>query len=176
MDEIWKEVLWSQFGAAIDMFGCALSSCPNELWTAPMWNDPTSPPGLSDFWYVAYHTQFWLDLYLSGAAEGFVPPAPFDLNELNPRGLLPERIFTRNELLSYLSHCRRKCSYVIEQLTDEKAHRLCLFPWKKTGLSYAELLVDNMRHVQEHGAQLNMFLGQQAGVSTRWLAQAGNDG
>jgi hypothetical protein len=61
-------------------------------------------------------------------------------------------------------------------LTDEKAHRLCLFPWKKTGLSYAELLVDNMRHVQEHGAQLNMFLGQQAGVSTRWLAQAGNDG
>jgi len=30
----------------------------------------------------------------------------------------------------------------------------------------------NLRHVQEHGAQLRMFLGQQAGKSARWVSRA----
>ena len=39
-------------------------------------------------------------------------------------------------------------------------------------LPFAELQLYNLRHVQEHGAQLRMFLGQQAGKSTRWVSQA----
>ena len=31
------------------------------------------------------------------------------------------------------------------------------------GIPFAELLLSNMRNVQEHGAQLNMFLSQQTG-------------
>jgi hypothetical protein len=46
---------------------------------------------------------------------------------------------------------------------------LCDFPWMQGRISFAELFLDNMRHVQEYGAQLNMFLGQQAGVSARWV-------
>jgi hypothetical protein len=172
MDIIWKTVLWSQFGATIDMFGNALGACPDELWTATMWNDPTMQPEFSAFWYIGYHTLFWLDLYLSGAIEGFTPPAPYNLDELDPKGLLPERIYTRDELLTYLEHCHQKCRMTIELLTDEKANQVCKFPWAKNGLSFAELLLDNMRHVQEHGAQLNMFLGHQRGISTGWVAQA----
>jgi hypothetical protein len=175
MDIIWKTMLWSQFGAAIDMFGNAMRACPDELWTAHMWNDPAMQPEFSDFWYVAYHTLFWLDLYLSGSDEGFIPPAPYNLDELDPRGILPERCYTRDELLTYLEHCRQKCHDTIEQLTDEKAHRVCKFTWAKDGLSFAELLVDNMRHVQEHGAQMNMLLGQRLGVSTGWVARARGD-
>jgi hypothetical protein len=29
-----------------------------------------------------------------------------------------------------------------------------------------------MRHVQEHAAQLNLFLGQQFGAAATWIAQA----
>jgi hypothetical protein len=171
MDVIWKTVLWSQFGATIEMFENAMRACPEELWTAPMWNDPTMPPGFSEFWYIAYHTLFYLDLYLSGSVEGFIPPAPYNLDELDPAGLLPERTYTRDELRSYLEHCRLKCRGVIEQLTDAQAERVCKFSWAKDGLSFVELLVDNMRHVQEHGAQLNMLLGQSAGISTGWVAR-----
>ncbi len=172
MDAIWKTILWNQFGATIDMFGNAIKACPDEFWTAHLWKDPAMSPEFSDFWYVAYHTLFWLDLYLSGAVEGFVPPAPFNLDELDPRGLLPVRVYSRDEILTYLGHCRQKSHATIEALTDEKAHQVYKFPWAKTGLSFAELLVDNMRHVQEHGAQLNMFLGQCAGISTGWVARA----
>ena len=172
MEEIWKEVLWNQFGATIDMLGNAINACPDELWTAHMWNDPAVPLEFSDFWYVTYHTLFFLDLYLSGTVEGFSPPEPFNLDELDPRGLLPERVYSSEELLTYLEHCRQKCHATIEHLTDEKAHRVYKFPWAKDGLSFAELLVDNMRHVQEHGAQLNMFLGQRLGTSAGWVARA----
>lgn len=169
MDKIWNEVLWSQFGATIDMLGEAMQACPDELWTAPLWNDPVVGTKFSGYWYVAYHAVFWLDLYLSGSVDGFTPPAPFDLNELDAEGLLPNRVFTRAELQAYLAHCRGKCQEIIEQLTDENAHRLFYFTWRQAGLSYAELLLDNLRHVQEHATQLNMFLGQQRSVSTHWL-------
>jgi hypothetical protein len=60
-------------------------------------------------WYLAYHALFWLDLYLSGSEEGFTPPAPFTLDELDPAGLVPERPHTKDELHAYLEHGRREC-------------------------------------------------------------------
>ena len=46
----------------------------------------------------------------------------------------------------------------------------CRFPWGE--LPFAELLLYNLRHVQEHAAQLRMFLGQQAGKSAKWVSRA----
>ncbi len=168
MENYLKDILRRQFAAAIDTMGHALNACPDELWQSPLWDDSVFPGG-SCFWYVAYHAIFWCDMYLTGVVEGFAPPAPFDLNEFDPNGLLPERVFTKSELLEYLAYCRRKSRETILSLTDEKANQLCYFTWAKDGVRFAELLLDNMRHVQEHAAQLNMFLGQQAGISTGWV-------
>ena len=55
-------------------------------------------------------------------------------------------------------------------MTTRRAHRLCRFAWGE--LTFAELQLYNLRHAQEHGAQLRMFLGQQAGRSTAWVPQA----
>lgn len=175
MDEIWKRVLWNQFGATIDMLGSALKNCPDELWGEAMWNDTAVGTKFSQFWYVGYHVLFWLDLYLTGSVDGFVPPAPFDLNELDPRGLLPARQFRKDELISYLAHCRQKCDETLGSLTDEKLHQSCRLDWFRGNLTFAELLLDNMRHVQEHAAQLSMFLGQNAGHPAHWLAQPSTD-
>ena len=169
MDENWRTSLWQQFGAAIDMLGNAVAACPDELWRVRLWDDAELPEA-AEFWYIVYHTLFWLDLYLSGAVEGFAPPAPFTLDELDPAGLLPETPYSRDELQAYLEHGRKKCRETIDALTDERASRRCHFRWGE--LTFAELLLDNMRHVQEHAAQLNLILGQRAGWSPRWVAQA----
>ena len=79
----WRTIIWQQFGAAIDMLDNALRACPDELWRGRLWDNPSEPPGYAEFWYLAYHALFWLDLYLSGAVEGFAPPAPFTLDELD---------------------------------------------------------------------------------------------
>ena len=114
-------ILWRQFGATIDMLESALRCLSRRAVEAVrLWSDPTLPPEVSEFWYVVYHTLFWLDLYLYGSIEGFAPPAPFTLDELDPAGLLPERKYSRDELQSYLKHCRQKCRATIEGLTDDR--------------------------------------------------------
>ncbi|MFZ2361807.1 MAG: DinB family protein [Anaerolineae bacterium] len=166
MSIIDNDMLWRQFALAIDRFGDALRDCPDELWEARLWADQPdqwAAAGFSTFWYLSYHTLFWLDLYLTGAEEGFAPPAAFDLVEMEAGEVLP-RTYSRAELLGYQELCRRRCQETIAALSSEQANRLCRFPWGE--LPFGELLLYTLRHVQEHAAQLRMFLGQQAGKAT----------
>lgn len=167
-----NEMVWRQFEAAIDMLEDALRDCPDELWEQRLWEDQPDQwvaAGFSTFWYLGYHTLFWLDLYLTGTEEGFSPPAPFDLVEMEAGEVLP-RTYTRAELLGYLDDCRRKCQETIRALSSEEAYRLCQFAWGE--LPFGELLLYNMRHVQEHAAQLLMFLGQQSGRGAGWVPRS----
>lgn len=155
-------MVWRQFAIAIDSLGEALRDCPDELWEAHLWADEPEQwvaQGFGSFWYLGYHTLFWLDLYLTGAEEGFAPPAPFDLVEMEANESLP-RTYTRAELLSYLALCRQRCEETIAGLTPETASRMCSFAWGD--VPFGELLLYTMRHVQEHAAQLKLFLGQRA--------------
>jgi len=170
MDTTLKTSIWQQFGAAIDFLAETVRACPDELWRAALWQTPDAKPERAQFWYVAYHTLFWLDLYLTGAEEGFLPPPPFTLIEQNGDDPLPERVYTRAELLAYLGDCRQRCRATIESLTDETAQRRCRFGWGEC--SFLELLIYNLRHVHGHASQLNMLLGQHGISAPDWVAQA----
>jgi len=170
MNNTWKTIIWQQFGAAIDMLDNALRACPDELWRDRLWENSTRWPEFSQFWYLVYHALFWLDLYLTGAEEGFVPPAPFTLIEQDENGPMPERPYTKDELQAYLAYCRQKCQATIEALTDETAQRRCSFGWGE--VSFAELQLYSMRHVQEHASQLSLLLGQKGVSAPDWVARA----
>lgn len=162
----WKTVVWQQFGAAIDMLENALRTCPDQLWRESLWDDPTDAPEYTEFWFIVYHSLFWLDLYLSGSRrEDFAPPPPF------VAGSLPEKPYTKEQLQAYLDHCRQKCRATMEAMTDEKANQRCYFPWGEE-VSFAELQLYNMRHVQEHAAQLSLLLGRMTGSAPDWVPRA----
>ena len=165
MDPILKTGIWQQFGAAIDMLDDAISLCPEHLWTAVLWKDPDDARH-GQFWFVAYHTLFWLDLYLTGSSDGFAPPSPFI------PGALPEKPYTKDQVRTYLDQCRRKCQSTIEALTDEKARRVCTFDWMEP--TFLELQIYSMHHVQEHSAQLSLLLGQHDVSGFDWVAKARN--
>jgi hypothetical protein len=76
--------------------------------------------------------------------------------------------FTKAELHAYAEHCRGKCRRLLEGLSEAEALRVCSFPWGE--LSYGELQLYNMRHVQEHASQLALFLGQRTGASPGWVS------
>jgi len=164
MTTSWSTALWLQFGAAIDMLEDALLACPAPLWNQRLWSDHSRPPEFAEFWYLTYHALFWLDLYLSGSREeDFAPPAPFAWTELDSVWVLPERPYTREELHAYLAATRRKCHDTLIALTDERAFQTVDYPWAAgKAVSFLELQLYSMRHVQEHAAQLNLFLGQHA--------------
>lgn len=159
MEGTWKTAVWQQFGATIDMLENAMHACPDELW-----NDRSQQP---EFWYLAYHTLFWLDFYLSDPNSSFVPPAPFTLKEMDPAGVLPERPYTKDELQNYLEHGREKCRAQIASMTDESSREHIAMA--SFGGSRMELLLYNMRHVQHHAAQLNLILRQQIDSAPRWV-------
>jgi hypothetical protein len=166
MDTRLKTSIWEQFGAAIDMLADAISLCPDHLWTAVLWKDPENVV-YGQFWFVVYHTLFWLDLYLTGSSDGFAPPAPFI------RGKLPETPYTKDQIRTYLDHCRGKCQSTIEALTDEKANQRCTFDWIEA--SFLEMQLYSMRHVQEHAGQLNLLLGQHDVTGMDWVTKARNN-
>jgi hypothetical protein len=159
----WRTSVWRQYGAAIDMLEEAIRLCPDPLWTTVLWHDKNDAR-YGQVWFVAYHTLFWLDLYLTGADEGFEPPSPFI------RGGLPEQPYSKDQVLAYLGQCRSRCQTTLETLTEEKARERCVFEWMEPG--FLELQLYSMRHVQEHAAQLSLVLGQHGVTGFDWIATA----
>jgi hypothetical protein len=162
MTKALKQLIWSQFGASIDMLRSAINACPEELWS-----QRNSSPG---FWYLAYHTLFWLDFYLTESPDEFEQYPEIGLTELDPEGIFPQRTFTRKELLDFLEHGRSKCKKTIYELTDEKADRF--YKFGSINFSFLELILYNMRHVQHHCAQLNLILRQEINSAPGWIKQA----
>ncbi|MCE1189466.1 MAG: DinB family protein [Ignavibacteria bacterium] len=156
-----KEMLLRQMCAAIDMLENAMDVCPDDLW-----DEGGEQP---QFWYIAYHALFWLDFYSSESIEGYQPPVPFNLDEMDPAGLYPDRVYTREELLTYLEFGRNKVKAAIGNLTAEKA--LSRFVFGTLDISYGEMFLYNMRHVQHHAAQLNQLLRLHKQNAPRWVRQ-----
>jgi DinB superfamily len=151
------DYIWPQFGAAIDMLENAIAECPENVWTQ------------NEFWYIAYHTAFWLDAGLSESMEHFAPPAPFTLSEADPAGVMPDRIYTKEEVLGYIKHGRAKCFRTLESLDPNAPRRFNLI--ESNG---AEVMLYSLRHVQHHAAQLNLLLRQAGVTPPRWVSRAKN--
>lgn len=162
MITIPKDDIWRQFGAAIDMLGNTLRRCPDAVWGAGVHE--------REFWYIAYHTLFWLDYYLTDSPEAYTPYGSFGVEELDPAGVLPPRVYTREELLAYLEHGRSKCRSKIEALTTGSAAARRVSGWMD--FSVFELLLYNMRHVQHHAAQLALLLRQRIDDAPGWVGFA----
>jgi hypothetical protein len=159
--EAIRNAVAGQFAAALDSLEAAVRACPDELWT-----DTTRHP---QYWYLAYHAIFFADLYLSPGQEGFQPPAPYTLSEFDPSGLMPPRVYARDEMLAYLEHDRRKFRGLMAEWTDEGAAEVLAFG-SVTG-PRAEILVYNLRHLQHHAAQLNLILRQVTNSAPRWIVR-----
>lgn len=166
LETTWRTAVGAQFGAALDMLEDAVLACPDALW-----GERGRQP---EFWYLVFHTLFWADYYLAGSERGFTPPAPYTLAELDPAGVMPERVYAKDELVHYLGHVRGRLRTVLATLTDEDARARCGF--ERRAMSTGELLLYNLRHVQHHAAQLHLILRQVAGATPGWVSRARDAG
>lgn len=162
MQQNIKEIIWQQFGAAIDSIGKAIDHCPEDHW-----RDDTK---YYQIWYISFHTIFWLDYYLSAPSAEFTPPEPFTMSEMDPKGIIPDPPYTKEQLKTYLEHSRNKCHVTILSLTEERADEMCKVG--RISISFEELLLYIMRHVQHHAAQLNLLLRQKTDSAPGWTFRA----
>jgi hypothetical protein len=164
-----QEALWTQFGASIDMLENAISACPQELLQSN-----------KRVFYITYHTLIFLDYYMTIPPKNFSSPLTFTLKEPGEipeealDDIVPDRFYTKQELLDYLQACRKKCYYLIADLTEEKLEQRFMEAPAQGTMNYStmEILLYNMRHVQHHAAQLNMILRSAINHAPQWVGRA----
>jgi len=180
MFNILKQSLWKHFGASIDMLKNAITLWPEEYWNTN-----------KRFFYNAYHCLVFLDYYLTIPPKNFSSALPFTLTELGqiPKesidDVVPDRVYSKRELLDYLQSCREKCRKVISGLTEEKLNErwidesetmyLALSSSNALNYSVLDILLYNLRHVQHHAAQLNLLLRQEINNTPDYVSMAKDD-
>ncbi|WP_290664843.1 MULTISPECIES: DinB family protein [Ignavibacterium] len=154
-----KKSISSQFLASIKMLENAIDMCPENIWHNR--ND------FSDFWYIVYHSLFWVDFYLTESPDDYFPFNGIGLSELDYDGILPDKVFEKQELKSFLEHCRAKCKDKVKNLDEGKASQI--YKFGNLEMTYLELLLYNLRHLQHHTGQLNLILRQQIDSAPKWV-------
>jgi hypothetical protein len=72
-------------------------------------------------------------------------------------------------MLDYLQYGRQKCFELINGLNSSTINNR--FTNYYIDFNVFEILLDNMRHVQHHAAQLNLLLRQETNGAPKWVAQ-----
>lgn len=110
-----RKILTGQFEAALCMLNDCIRKCPPKHWEGRIANDT--------YRQVAYHTLFFVDLYLSPSEDAFC------LRDCHRRGG-DERSSTaislgleRDETLAYLATCREKAIETFRCETPESLER-----------------------------------------------------
>ena len=111
---------------------------------------------------------------ISGApGDPFASRATFPQTELAGYEALPDRRYTKEELRSYLATLRADCKSTLTGLTEDEAWRTLSYPWTRGApATFVELQIYNTRHIQDHAAQLCLFLSAN-GVSEDALGWVG---
>ena len=147
MSDYLQQILVSQFEASLAMLHSCVKACPEEHWEGKIGN--------GTFRWVAYHTLFFTDLYLSPSAEAF------ELRELHRLGgderePVAAAGLTKNETLAYVMICRQKILDAMAAETADSLKGLSGFSWRQC--SRGELHIYNIRHIQHHTGQLSAYL------------------
>jgi hypothetical protein len=148
MTDYLKTIITAQFEAALCMLHNCIRACPEAHWEGKIGN--------GTFRWVAYHTLFWLDFYLSTCDE-----RDFELRDLHRHGgderePVACRGLDKAGTLEYVEICRKKLLEAMAAETAETLQAPCAVSIRK--FSRGELHLYNLRHVQHHAGQLSAFL------------------
>ena len=161
-----KQVITSQYLAALEMLRQAVLKCPPALW-----DDPADK---SRFWHVAYHALFYTHLYLQDTEAAFVPwakhrdqyqymgPLPWPPHAMPAIG----QAYTPGEILDYLDFCRHEVATRVPRADLEAASGFYWLPFGKL-----ELQLYTIRHIQQHAGELMERLGSRAGIEVAWVGR-----
>lgn len=161
-----QESLWRQFGASIDMLINVIVNCPESYFSTN-----------KRFYYLAYHSVIFLDYYLSIPPKDFSPILAFTTKDKDQRppesigDMVPDKIYSKQDLIDYLKHSRLKCKNLIESLINNEKLNVRFTEGSQEGdMDYPilEILLYNMRHTQHHTGQLNLLMRQDLDKHLEW--------
>ena len=184
----WKGVFGLWYEVAFAELEHAVSNCPEELWTASMWDvttDPTHPPlpvapdgsdhplgiaALSAFWKVAFHALAATEWNMAGRPRDFTLSAPFSdvgpafsdggMENGTAREMLPMTPPSRETLLAYLDHDRKLVRRRLAATREVGDGESEIGPWRGTTTTLLAHYHGTCCHLPAHETELQMFLNQ----------------
>ena len=165
MIEYFKQLISDQFEASLCTLDACVAVCPPEHWEGRIGHCP--------FWRVAYHTLFFVDMYLSADEQSFVPPE-FDrpgvhglpADEAEASSEVP---YLKDVVAAYIEHCRQKVRQTISAETQASLEKPSGFPWYP--MSRGEHHLTSIRHIQHHAGQLCAYLRRHTDVEVDWIGK-----
>jgi hypothetical protein len=163
MIEYLKTILTAQLEASLCMLKECIERCPVEHWESKIANDT--------FRQIAYHTLFFIDLYLSPGETAF------RLRECHQRGgderssTAASNGLTKDETLAYLAVCRHKALKTFAAETQASLEAASGF--SRLAFSRGELHLYNLRHVHHHTGQLSAYLRRIIKDGEGWWIKTG---
>ena len=157
MIDLVRTALVGQFEASLAMLNRCVEACTDSQWGDKVANGTAR--------WVAYHTLFFTDLYLSRGEAAF---ALRDLHAIGGDEREPGACIglERTPTLDYLAICRSKAVSELTAETPESFAAPSGFSWLP--ITRFELHVYNIRHIQHHTGQLSAFLRRGGVTDLRW--------
>jgi hypothetical protein len=144
-----SKIIQSQYLAALEMFKQVIVKCPAAMWNAP--------GDKARVWSTAYHTLYFVHLYLQDTEKDFTP---WEKHHDPDTGVL----FSREEVLEYLGFVQQQVRARVPLLDLEAASG---FDWLH--FDKLELQFYNIRHIQQHTGELYERLGTRENINLDWV-------
>jgi hypothetical protein len=152
-----RQVLKSQYQAALFTLEQTIRNCPESLWDDPQYPNP--------YWQVAFHALYYAHLYLEQNLEAFQDWEKYrPAHEWFKQGTTFQA-YAKDDLLEYCAFCRNKADHAMENLDLD--HPESGFDWYQ--MSKLEHQIVNIRHIQHHAAQLTDRLRNVHSLGTSWV-------
>jgi hypothetical protein len=163
-----KDVLKSQYRAALMTLKDVIEKCPDDLWYRP--TDGSAP-----CWRVAYHTLYFTHFYLHQRHGDFVPWTRHQeeanyiafVGRDNPRPPKQSEPYSQAELLEFWQQVFESIARHVDAL--DLTADVCGFPWYE--MSTLEHQLVNLRHIQHHSAILSYRVRQGNGTGIKWVGK-----
>ena len=138
------------------MLEAAVRACPDDAWD--------SAAHVNRFWHIAYHTLFYVNLYLFQTVDDHKPWRGHrdDAQNLRP-GVEP---YSRDSILEFLAFCREHARRRIAALDLGAESGFSWLPFNPV-----ERLAYNLRHLQHHTGQLSERIRQDTGDGVGWVGR-----
>ncbi len=143
-----KQVIQSQYLAALTMLGEAIEKCPPSVWD--------TAEDKFKVWSKSYHAIFFAHLYLQKSREDFVEWEKHH----DPDGGIP---FSKDEVLEYLEFVEKRVAEWVSATDMEADSGFTWYPVNKLELQFI-----NIRHIQQHAGELYECLGIRENIELGW--------
>ena len=163
-DGIVRETILRQYRAGLAMLSEAIALCPEDLWLSSEYQNR--------FWHIAYHSVFYVHLYVQPSEADFKPWAKHRLNSqyLGPQPWAKDKPFElpapygKGDVQEYLEFSRVEVEKQVPVVRLEASSGFSWLPFNKLELQFYTI-----RHLQHHTGQLVDRLRNAVNLGVGWV-------